>query len=124
MTLGEFFQSQMGAAGKWNCSTMPADWCIALGHPDFAADWRDVTDSDDCEAAPRDAGGLVALWDQGIGDALPAVDDPQAGDIAVIAALGLETGAIFTGDKWAIRRPRGLYFAPADHVVPVKVWRP
>lgn len=125
MRLGDFLKRELSNGSAWNCSTLPADWCLALGHPDFAAAWRDVTDPTECEAVPRAAGGLVALWDKGIGTALPPVDEPQPGDIAVISALGLEAGAIWTGERWAIRAPRGLHFiASGPHVAIVKAWRP
>lgn len=125
MTLAEFLRSQMGAAGAWNCSTMAADWCVALGHPDFAAGWRDTVEPEACEAAPREAGGLVMLWDRGIREALPIAEAPyQSGDIAVLAALGFETGGIWTGEQWAIRRERGLFFGSSDLFVVREAWRP
>lgn len=122
--LGEFLKARCGARGPWNCSTMPADWCVALGHPDFAADWRDVVDPGECCAVPAEAGGLIALWDRGIGDGLRVVDDPDAGDIAVVEAMGIEAGAIFTGERWAIEGPRGLHFLAPGQLRVVKVWRP
>lgn len=125
MTLVDFLRENLGAAGKWNCSTLAADWCIALGHPDFAAEWRDVTEVAECEAAPRESGGLVALWDRGIGDALPVVGEPyQAGDIGVVATVFGEAGGIWTGEQWALRRDRGLFFGVGDHLRVAKVWRP
>jgi hypothetical protein len=134
MTLGEFLESQMGAAGQWNCSTMPADWCIALGHPDFAAEWRNVTDPDECEELPREAGGLAILWERGIGNKLPSFEPTgdagiyshglEPGDIAVVAALGLETGGIWTGTRWGIRRQRGIGFFPPEALIVRKAWRP
>lgn len=125
MTLSDFLASNLGPAGAWNCSTLAADWCLALGHPDFAAEWRDVVDPDECEAVPREAGGLVVLWDRGIGDALPVATEPyQPGDIAVLAALGLEVGGIWTGDHWGVRRERGLYFGAPELFTVRKAWRP
>jgi hypothetical protein len=107
----------------WNCSTLPADWCLTLGHPDFAAGWRETIEETECQFAA--AAGLVALWNEGIGDALPAApDNLRAGDIAVISRLGLEAGAIFDGERWALRTARGLIFAmlPGDSIL--KAWRP
>lgn len=125
MTLADFLRDNLGAAERWNCSTLAADYCIALGYPDFAAEWRDVVDPDECEAAPREGGGLVALWDRGIGDALPVVTEPyRPGDIAVLAALGLDAGGIWTGEAWAIRRERGLFFGAPELFVVRKAWRP
>ena len=125
MTLGDFLRVAAEDRSPWNCSTMAADWCIALGHPDFAAAWRGVTAPADCEAAPADVGGLVILWDRDIGEALPEAVAPfEAGDIGVIAAHGFEAGAIFTGAKWAVKTPRGLSLATLpDHCI-AKAWRP
>jgi hypothetical protein len=107
---------------EWNCSTLAADWCLSLGHPDFAAAWRATLAPAECDAAA--VGGLVPLWDAGIGDALPAVDDPQPGDIGVIVALGLEVGAVFTGTRWAIRGGRTMHYLGAEDVHVLKAWRP
>lgn len=136
MRLGDFLQRELSNGSPWNCSTLPADWCVALGYPDFAAAWRDITDPAECEAVPCAAGGLVALWDQGIGTALPLVgecggavplrvSELAPGDIAVIAALGMEAGAVWTGKRWALRMARGLRFiGDNSHIVIRKAWRP
>lgn len=125
MTLGDFLRENLGQAERWNCSTLAADWCVALGHPDFAAEWRDTISPEECEAAPREAGGLVMLWERGIGEALPVATEPyQPGDIAVLAALGMEVGGIWTGEQWAIRRERGLFFGAPGLFVVREAWRP
>lgn len=135
MRLGDFLKRELSNGGPWNCSTLPADWCVALGHPDFAADWRYLTDPAECDAAPRAAGGLVALWDAAIGLALPTVgevggvpvrvSEVEPGDIAVITALGIEAGAIWTGKRWAVKAARGLHFVQdTRHVAIAKAWRP
>lgn len=104
---------------------MPADWCASLGHPDFAAAWRDIVDPALCESVPENAGGLLNLWELGIGSALPEVATPlQAGDIAIVTAFGLEAGAIWTGERWAIRGQRTMHWIAADGAVIVKAWRP
>jgi hypothetical protein len=117
-----FLASDALKSREWNCSTLAADWCVALGHPDFAADWRETLEPAACDAAA--AGGLVPLWDAGIGDALPVVGEPQGGDIAVIEALGLEVGAVFTGTRWATRGARTMHYLGAEDVRVLKVWRP
>lgn len=137
MRLGDFLKRELSNGRPWNCSTLAADWCMALGHPDFAAAWRTITEPHECEAVPSAAGGLVTLWDHGIGTALPAVGDCggaartriselEIGDIAVVAALGMEAGAIWTGGRrWALRRARGLHFiADGPHFIIRKAWRP
>lgn len=125
MKLGDFLVAAAADRGPWNCSTMAADWCVALGYPDFAAEWRGIVDIAECEAVAADAGGLVNLWERGIGGGLPAASEPyQAGDIAVVAAHGLEAGAIFTGERWVFRLPRGIASLPVERAAIVKAWRP
>lgn len=102
---------------------MPASWAVANGHPDFAALWRDVTDPSICDAATVEGGGLLALWDRDIGDGLPATQTPEAGDIGVIEAMGLEAGAIFTGKRWVIQGPRTMHFLAPEQLRVLKSWR-
>lgn len=118
MTLGDFLEAAAADRGPWNCSTLAADWCIKRGHPDFAAKWRKTTGEAD------DVGPLVDLWREGIGNGLPEVEELQPGDVAVLALGPLETGAIWTGERWVIRRPKGLHFAAADQLELVAAWRP
>lgn len=101
------------------------DFLTERGYPDFAAEWREVTDTAACEAIPAEAGGLLPLWERGIGDALPEASLPLcAGDIAIVAAHGLEAGAIFTGERWAMKAARGVHWIAPDAVTVVKAWRP
>lgn len=122
MTLSEFLQAQTANSEPWNCSTMAADWCVALGHPDFAADWRHITDPGLCDSVPISAGGLVVLWAQGIGDSLPVVEQIEAGDIAVVLDR-IEKGAIWTGESWAIRGARTVHWVKMKLPV-LRAWRP
>lgn len=124
MSLGEFLKGAATDRSPWNCSTLAADWCLALGHPDFAAEWRGTVDEAECEEAA--CGDLVALWDEGIGAALPAVapDMVEPGDILVVALGGRQAGAIWTGQRLAMRAARGLHFVDPGSVEPVKAWRP
>lgn len=120
--LGDFLKLPLGP--DWNCSTEPADWCMSLGYPDFAAGWRTTLDPAMCDAAAERAGGLVVLWDAGIGAAMRVVDDVDAGDIAIIEAVGVQAGAIFTGGRWAVRSRRTRHFLAPSQVRVVKAWRP
>jgi len=123
--LADFLKQQLGTGGDWNCSTLAADWCVSLGYPDFAARWRAIVDPVECQDVSAAAGGLVRLWEQGIGDKLQWADEPwQAGDIAVVGLADLEAGAIFTGERWALKLPRGLAFASVDQVEAICGWRP
>lgn len=123
MNLGEFLKAQLGAAGPWNCSTMPADWCVTLGYPDFAAKWRAIVEPVECEQIA--GGDLLSLWDEGIGDGLAVASAPyQSGDIAVVQRMGLQAGAIFTGERWALQAAHGLVSAPFGDRAILKAWRP
>jgi uncharacterized protein DUF6950 len=123
MTIGDFLLSVLAQTGPWNCSTMPADWCLALGHPDFAARWRNITGQHECETIA--GGNLLELWEQGIGSALPDAPPPYlAGDIAVIGRVGLQAGAIFTGERWAIQKEHGFTALPLPDCAILKAWRP
>lgn len=102
---------------------MASDWCVANGYPDFAASWRWVVDPRACDTAAEAGGGLLALWDRDIGSGLPTADQPQRGDIAVVEAMGLQAGAIFTGERWAIQATRTLHFLAPDQVCVIKAWR-
>lgn len=124
MTVGDFLKAAMADQGPWNCSTMAADWCVALGHPDFAAEWRGIVDPGPCESVPAEAGGLLALWNRGIGASLPVADDLHPGDIAVIRVLGIDAGGIWTGKRWAVKAQRGLHMLEAGAVHILKAWRP
>jgi len=124
MTLGEFLKAKLADRGPWNCSTLPADWCIALGYRDFAAPWRRVVDPLECERATQEA-GLAQLWGDSIGRDLPLVDgELQAGDVGIVQYLAFEAGAIWTGARWALRAKAGLHFANIDRVALVAAWRP
>jgi hypothetical protein len=122
MILADFLERELSASGPWNCSTFPADWCIARGHPDFARNWRWITDARRCERIARR--GLLRLWWRGIGDALPFADNLRAGDIGVVRRAGMEAGAIYTGERWALRADRGLTFLRLPETAVVKAWRP
>ena len=124
MEVGEFLRAAARSAAPQHCSTDAADWCIQLGHPDFAWAWRGVMSDRECEAATM-SDPLLALWDEGIGNMLPiATGEPRAGDIAVVSKMGLHAGAIFTGARWAIRSGRGMAYVPVGSVIVIKSWRP
>ena len=124
MEIGEFLRNAARSTQPQHCSTDAADWCIHRGWPDFAWAWRGVLTERECEAATM-TDPLLTLWDEGIGNMLPVVTgEPQAGDIAVVSKLGLHAGAIFTGERWAIRSGRGMAYVPEGSVTVIKSWRP
>lgn len=121
MTLGEFLQRPLPR--EWNCSLEASDWCVALGHPDFAAPWRPITDPTACRVASE--GILLDLWCGQLDGNLPVAHAPyEMGDIAVIVRDGEDAGAIFTGDKWTLRGKRMRHFLAADSVRVLRAWRP
>lgn len=123
VNLADFLHDAPRDPAPWNCSTFPADWCIALGHHDFAAPWRHIVEPAECDAAA--AGGLLALWEMGIPNRIPIAEAPfRAGDIAIIRRAGLEAGAIFDGERWALRTDRGVAFITLPDTAIVKAWRP
>lgn len=122
MTLGEFLLDAAGH-GQGNCSTLPGDWCVARGNPDFFAPWRGVVSEVDIAAATVD--GLLPLWEGAIGDGLPPAAAPfLAGDIAVLRVRGIEVGAVYAGSSWAVRKSKGLSFVSLSDHHAVKAWRP
>lgn len=122
--LVDFLRARRGPAASWNCSTMPGDWCVACGHPDFVAPWRGIVALDECERVAADAGGLVVLWQQGIGDGLRVAVAPyQPGDIGVITVRSFDMGAIFTGERWAVQLPVGLLRVHPGDATVKEAWR-
>lgn len=72
-----------------------------------------------------EGGGLAALWTGAMALlGLPEVNEPQPGDVGVIACGtdtdSREVAAIYTGERWVALGLRGLDFSPA---VCVKAWR-
>lgn len=122
MTLAAFLQAEADNRAPHNCSSLAGDWCAYVGARDVFEPWRAVTDEADIEAACH--AGLLPLWEEAIGDHFPAVTDFEAGDIAVLSVHGLEAGAVFTGERWALRRKRGLTFATLPDSCVLKGWRP
>lgn len=122
MRIGDFLKAAAGDPRPWNCSTLPADWCVARGHADFAAKWRDVVDADECDAAS--GGNLLALWEAEIGEAMPVAITFSAGDVGIVRRVGMEAGAIFTGERWALRSDRGIACLTLPTAAVLKAWRP
>lgn len=119
MTLAAYLEDAVRTpwkAAEHDCSAWPARWA-GIELPAYSTD-------EEGAALIAEAGGLVALWDYCIGDALPRADEPQAGDVGIITAIGrggaTEVGAIFTGKRWAFATERGLACVSAE---PVAVWR-
>lgn len=123
--LGEYLADVGGKPWVWgaaDCCTFPADWLILCGRSDPMAKWRGAySDEASCAALIDDAGGLLPLWIEGLGE--PDYCEPVMGDVAVVQMWGHSAGAIYTGKRWAVRSVRGWAAASfaADDVL--AVWR-
>lgn len=125
--LGEFLERNLRrhrVSGEHDCACFPANWAIECGRPDPMVKWRGAYSTEaQAEDIIADAGGLVALFSEGLAGC-DVVEEPQAGDIGVVELLGEQAGAIFTGKRWAFVAERGLAFASLDAACLLKVWRP
>lgn len=128
--LGDFLYeaaSRRREPGQWDCGGFPAAWAMACGYPDPMGELRGAYgDEQETRAVVEDAGGLVPLFTRLLGAAgVPMVDgEPQAGDIGVLQAYGFESGAIYTGERWALVGDKGVAFVKrtVEHVA--AIWRP
>lgn len=131
MTLGEYLRlagTRKWDWGTWDCCAFPAGWVMENNHPDPMALWRGrYSSAEEAQALIEEAGGLVELWAIALG-ALPVVEEPQAGDVAVCMVFGPDgleaSGGIYTGDKWAFLAPRGVYAGPVEPQHVIRIWRP
>lgn len=116
--------SRKRIAGVWDCCCLPCDWAIENGWPDPMAEWRGAySTEEEGEALISDAGGLVTLFERGMGQAgLPRIAEPRAGDVGVICLHDVEAGAIFTGKRWAVVADRGLGFGSVAPEAVLAVW--
>jgi hypothetical protein len=122
MHVMEFLKEAAGRRKGTHCSSDVADWCVVKGWHDPAHEWRDLTDAE-CEAANEV--GLLSLWDYGMAN-IPVVGaaDVVEGDVALVEVMGLQTGGIYTGSRWAIRGFDGIVYAAERHIKIIKAWRP
>lgn len=129
--LGAYLRAACGQpwrAGVYDCCTLPGDWALSWGRGDPMAEWRGQYQSDaQAVRLIHEAGGLLELWRRGLSAiGITTVGDPNPGDVGIVPAL-IETGqldhvgAIWTGERWAMRAPSGIFFAPNT---PVCVWGP
>lgn len=121
MTLGDYLLEAARTPWRYgvhDCTAWPARWA-GIEVPAYSTEAE-------AQALIEQAGGLVALWERGIADRMPLVDEPEPGDVGIIVAIGadrqpVEIGAIWTGIRWAFLSPRGLVSASADAIA---IWRP
>lgn len=94
--------------GVSDCSLMVADWCVANGYPDPAAELRGTYATEaECRAILEARGGLsnvVAACASLAG--LAAIHEPEFGCVAVIGSPSRQSrqwSAIWNGHKWMVR---------------------
>jgi len=94
--------------GRSDCSLAVADWAMAAGHADSAADLRCTYSTEtQCRAVLASRGGLIATVGgcaQAIG--LSPIQEPEFGCIAVIGSSHNEDrqwAAIWQGFRWLVK---------------------
>lgn len=120
MNLGDYLKEAAGRRwdpGTHDCTAWPARWA-GVELPRYSTD-------EEGQALIAYAGGLLPLWEGAIGERFRRVDEPEEGDVGIIAAIAADhkvtaVGAIFTGKRWAFVTARGLVCASAT---PLAVWR-
>lgn len=126
MDLGTYLAAARKKPWAWHehdCSAFAATWA--------GAELPAYSDEAGAEAIVHAAGGLVPLWDV----ALEGIADPivpheiEPGDVGVIELLGMDatltqTGAIWTGKRWAFVPSAGGIAAVNATVPCLKAWRP
>lgn len=99
---------------------------IDCGYPDPMARWRGKYSTEqEARQLIKEAGGLSLLWMLGMIDVgLPEPDAARIGDVGVVTVMGEQgveaVGAIFTGKRWSMRSPNGLFCASVE---PIMYWR-
>jgi hypothetical protein len=112
---------------SFDCCAFPANWIVKKRNVDPMARWRNqYNDEASARAFISSSGGLTSLWLLGMSDAglYEQPDIPIAGDVGVLnvpCASGMEEiGGIFTGKRWSMLSPNGIFCASVD---PVMIWR-
>ncbi len=116
--LDAFFAENGALPWSWgwaNCCTPLADWAVANGHEDPAADWRGLHDSAIAwrNVIVQHGGMLPFLSDVFARAGLPQTDLAVRGVIGVIGSrynVDRQWGAIHDGARWQVRTVEG--YAP------------
>lgn len=129
VTLADFL-AQAGrtpfAWGESDCCLWLADWLVALGRPDPAADLRGRYSTPlGCARLLNKRGGVLGVVASCAAQAgLALTDTPIAGDVGVVEVVThagrTPAGAICTGRRWAVRSGLGLIVA---EMTPRAAWR-
>lgn len=129
--LGDFLGERLAwprRSGTWDCCAFPAAWAMACGLADPMAEYRGAYSTEaEAEDIVARAGGLAGIFGaglEGVGAVrLEAGEEAQAGDVGIIALLGEEAGAIYTGRRWAFVAERGLGFVTLAPERISHIWR-
>ena len=111
--LGEAVRSRFSWEHQRDCCLFVADWAVALGHPDPAADLRGRYRTErGCLRLLRREGGLAAVFSRSAERVGRPTAEPVLGDVGLLQVLtprgpGL-VGAICAGRRWVMRSPTGL----------------
>ena len=125
-------------AGEHDCITIMANWLMECGWPDPMAERRRAyATEDEALAFIEDAGSLAELCTEYLGRiGMVETASPVAGDVGVISLdflashiglddsqrLGLQAGAIFTGERWAMALERGFAAIAISPLFVLKTW--
>jgi hypothetical protein len=133
MTVSEFLGRAASTPfqfGRWDCQLWLADWLVASGHPDPAADFRGrYRTALGAQRLLNREGGAVALVTrlaERAALASLAVDAPEPGAIGLVRVVGRRgraepAGALFGGLRWQVLRAGGGLIAfPAT---PIACWK-
>lgn len=119
MTIAEFLAAAAARPWCWgevDCCMVLADWIVANGYPDVAADLRGTYGTEaECKALLARRGGPLGIVTELAERAgLVRIDAPVDGAVAVIGSATVITrqwGAIWRGNRYLVRL--------LDEVVPI-----
>jgi hypothetical protein len=128
--LGAYLVQEAKRPWQWgvaDCTTHAGDWVLALTGRDPVARWRGYSTDLEAEDHIARAGGLLALWSDGLAGIMRRAEAAWPGDIGLIRMPGedgepIEIGAIFTGKRWSFRSPRGIGAVSLDPANVVAIW--
>jgi hypothetical protein len=130
VTLGDYLAQAARTPFRWgerDCCLWIADWLIACGHPDPAAEWRGRyrTAIGAGRILAKRAGLLSLVTTQAENTGLAKIETPAQGDVGVVLGRDQDgrvkpAAAICTGPRWAVLTVVGVSVAPAS---PLAAWR-
>lgn len=130
MGLGEYLEREAARPWAWgsaDCCTLPADWVFAETGHDPMCQWRGYTTEADAELLIAEAGGLEAMWSDGLAPIMYRTDAASLGSVGIILLPDRhgdlsQIGAIFSGRRWMFRTPHGIGGASIDPDNVLAIW--